>query len=64
MLVSIGRNPYVELRRLVPDVVQFDHDTDKSFPHVMFSCVSIVPITSLSERTLTLGRQPVSRNVW
>ena len=29
MLVSVGRNPYVELRRLVPDVLQFDHDTDK-----------------------------------
>ena len=37
VLVSSGRNPYVEHRRLVQDVVPFDHDTDKSFPHVMFA---------------------------
>ena len=40
MLVSIGRNPYVELRRLVQDVVPFDHDTDKNFPHnVRHTCI-------------------------
>jgi len=30
----------------------------------MFSHVLIVRTTSLSDRTATLGRQPVSRNVW
>ena len=30
----------------------------------MFSRVLIVRTTSLSDRTATLGRQPVSRNVW
>jgi len=30
----------------------------------MFSRVLIVHTTSLSDRTATLGRQPVSRNVW
>jgi len=30
----------------------------------MFSRVLIVRTTSLSDRTATLGRQPVSRNFW
>jgi len=30
----------------------------------MFSRVLIIRTTSLSDRTETLGRQPVSRNVW
>ena len=37
VLVSSGRNPYVEHRRLVPDDVPFDHDTDKSLPDLTFT---------------------------
>ena len=42
MLVSSGTNPYVEHDRLVPDVVPFDHDMNKSLPHVTFAIPAYV----------------------
>ena len=42
VLLPSGTNPYVEHGRLIPDVVSFDHDTDKSLTHVTFATPAYV----------------------
>jgi len=42
VLLSSGRNPYVEQGLLVPDVVLCDHDEDVNLPHVEFATPAYV----------------------